>query len=403
MDVHPALGAAFASLDRAGVTWVLLRGRERLDCPTGDVDLLVDAEAGVLRRALEGAGLLHLRTWARGVQHFFRAADDTGWTVIVQAVTEMTFGPYGCFHTTAAPALLRRRRHDGAVWLLDPGDEFWVTTMHAYLDKGAVDAKHRARLQELAVLASVRGELAGAVDRATGGGAAGLVGAIAAGRWHEADRIGTSIAHGWFRAVPLRTAASYAMYRASLVARKAAEPVRWPGLIVAILAPDGAGKSTLVRALGATLPLPAVSLYGGAYGAAVTGRALRIPGARFASRVALLAFAGARARWARRRRRIAIFDRHPMEIEPKGPRRALLRATAPRPDLVIVLDAPGELLAARSGEHDARTLDRMRARYAALAGDHEAVAVIDATAAPDDVAAAARRAIWSALRARHRS
>ena len=401
MEVHPALRRVFDALDDGNVTWALLRGRDRLAAPTGDVDLLVEGEARSVRTALETAGSLHLRTWAGDTQQFFRAADDEGWTVILHVVSAIDFGPFGRFHTAAGPELLARRELEDGVWVLAPADEFWVTLLHGYLDKGSLAEKHRERLGSLAAVASVDGCLRAVVDRLLGSdGAARLVASVAAGRWPDADRYGATLAREWTRSQPLVARSRHARNQLSLLAAKVREPVTWPGLIVAVLAPDGAGKSTLVERLRTTLPLPVVTLYGGAYGDALTRRTVRLPGARLLSRMAILGAAGLRARWARRRRRIALFDRHPMEVERAGLRRRALRLTTPRPDLVLVLDAPTDVLLQRSDEHDAATIDRMRRRYASLA-DRENVEIIDADRPADLVAAAARASIWRALCARH--
>jgi hypothetical protein len=40
--IHPAIAAAFAAVDGAGVRWCLLRGESKLATLEGDVDLLVD-------------------------------------------------------------------------------------------------------------------------------------------------------------------------------------------------------------------------------------------------------------------------------------------------------------------------------------------------------------------------
>jgi thymidylate kinase len=77
-------------------------------------------------------------------------------------------------------------------------------------------------------------------------------------------------------------------------------------------------------------------------------------------------------------------------------KRWLMHAGGVRPDLVLVLDAPGEVLYARKGEHSPDQLERMRRAYAALGGGGTEVVVIDA--ARD--ARAVRRTVTSLLWAR---
>ena len=74
------------------------------------------------------------------------------------------------------------------------------------------------------------------------------------------------------------------------------------------------------------------------------------------ARVALIGF---RARWHRGRGRLVILDRSPHELRMRGDVRGLkarlsalaVRVLTPDPDLVILLDAPADVLYARKGEH----------------------------------------------------
>jgi thymidylate kinase len=70
----------------------------------------------------------------------------------------------------------------------------------------------------------------------------------------------------------------------------------------------------------------------------------------------------------------------------------ILGRAYPRPDLVIYLDAPGEVLIARKGEGTVEALERRRAEYRAIAGLVQDFVEVDATqpldAVTDEVAAA---------------
>ncbi len=74
-------------------------------------------------------------------------------------------------------------------------------------------------------------------------------------------------------------------------------------------------------------------------------------------------------------------------------------AAAPRPDIVLVLDAPAEVLLARKGEHDLVALERARVGYARLVADGRAVR-LDATSEPELVRSVAIQHIWHALTTR---
>jgi thymidylate kinase len=74
-------------------------------------------------------------------------------------------------------------------------------------------------------------------------------------------------------------------------------------------------------------------------------------------------------------------------------RRRLLAGALPSPDVLVVLDAPAEVLRARKGEHDLATLQAQRDRYRALAGRPGAV-LVDATADADAVRREVTDVVW---------
>jgi thymidylate kinase len=194
-----------------------------------------------------------------------------------------------------------------------------------------------------------------------------------------------------------------------------------PGVSVAVLGADGAGKTTLVSALPDALGGDPLVVYMGvnrdsqthalptmrwaqrwvrpappvpttpAHGAATGARPLRPARLRrIVTRVHLLldqAYRVGVGMRARRRGRTVIFDRYVYDAEvdavvdgrDRREQQVLrwIRRRFPAPDLVVVLDAPGHVLLARKGEHDVERLDRLRRAYADLARDVPACAVID--------------------------
>jgi thymidylate kinase len=88
-----------------------------------------------------------------------------------------------------------------------------------------------------------------------------------------------------------------------------------------------------------------------------------------------------------------IYDRHALDAvaarsatTPKARlRRWILGHAIPRPELVIVLDAPAEVLYARKGEHTVALLDEQRRGYLELARDFRSAEVVDATRSADAV------------------
>ncbi len=100
--------------------------------------------------------------------------------------------------------------------------------------------------------------------------------------------------------------------------------------------------------------------------------------------------------------RVVVLDRAPTDgllsdADTSAGGRLLLRcalAWAPQPAVVVLLDAPGDLLFARSGEHSPQVLEARRQDYRRV---HPDAVVLDATAPIDEVRRAALAAVWARL------
>ncbi len=216
---------------------------------------------------------------------------------------------------------------------------------------------------------------------------------------------------------------------------------------VALIGPDGAGKTTIARILPDLLPMPTTYLYMGvaaessnrllpttrvieALKARRRARATpdtgttadRTPGGTSATqprrrpghplkRAAKAMGAGLRLgnrlaeewyrqalAWAHQARgEVVLFDRHfyidyhaaDIAAAPTSGRRRfhgwMLQHLYPRPDLVVYLDAPAEVLLARKGEGTLESIARRQADYLSLAEDVEHFAIVDANRPLDAV------------------
>jgi len=181
------------------------------------------------------------------------------------------------------------------------------------------------------------------------------------------------------------------------------------GMTVALLGPDGVGKSTLLAGLAAAYPVPVRQIYMGMWqGAGQPGytrldavRAILVRPFRVWWRVACGAVHVTRGR-------VVVFDRYTYDaLLPvtgswpllKRPYFWILAHLAPRPDLVLVLDLPGEVAFARKGESTPERLEAVRQGFLALV-PRLGAEVVDAAASPEQVRADVVARIWRRHRAR---
>lgn len=181
---------------------------------------------------------------------------------------------------------------------------------------------------------------------------------------------------------------------------------RTRGLGVAIMGPDGAGKSTLIANLERSFPLPVRSIYMGLYQGEESRKQSRftVPGVALLSNLARQQLRWLQGLRHRLRGALVVFDRYTYDsLLPTGRpisrlgrlRRGLLGHACPGPDLVAVLDAPAEVLFARKGEHDLELLDLHRRGLLELAGRLSNAVVIDAGQDSEAVASDVVAAIWA--------
>jgi thymidylate kinase len=409
VELHPKLAALFDALDGEGVRWCVLRGEGDLLAPAGDVDLLVLPEdLPRLRRAAAGLGFARLPARGYGSHAFLLAYDAAGdvW-IKLDVVTELAFGPGFALATGVERECVARRRHVGGIPLPAEEDAFWSLLLHVLFDKGgAVAAGERARLAELAPSAGTGGPLGRFVESLCppGWSAQRVVGEVERGDWTSLGRLAPRLEAAWRRG--RRIDVGRRMFANGLGRRtgKWLRLSRRRGLGVALLGPDGAGKSTLTAGIERSFYLPVRSVYMGLYQQPVSRRAGgHARGVGLARRLTTQWARWLEGAYHRRRGRLVLFDRYTYEaLVPNRyrhgrrgrARRWVLGHSCPPPDLVVLLDAPSELLYARKGEHDVALLEQQRKAYRALVSRRPRAVVVDASREVEAVRPEIVAAIW---------
>jgi hypothetical protein len=410
-DVGPAprpetsvLPTTARALDRDGIRWLLLRP---MADGHGDVDVLIHPDDDRrAREVLRELGWVEVPTVGRGShEHHISLDPTTGRSHKLDVVTALEFGPYQEWRTGWGPACLeRRQRHDG-YWVPDRGDAFWLTLLHALLDRQDSERRLHDALRVLPE-GDPTGGAADAVAEALPPGwtTASVLAAVRRGDVGALAVLRDPL--GW-RTGPRSVVRARRLWRRTI--RRLARPIlrRRRRFVVALLGPDGAGKSRLAAAGLQDWPFPVATAYAGLY--PLEGSSPASPaGLRFLRRLV----ASRRRAATNSAGATVLLDRHPYDLlvlEGAGStlkrrlQRWAIRLLVTAPDLVVVLDAPAELLFARSGEHSVATLERQRARYATLPAvvpRRTRVAVIDASAEPEEVRHRMMRAVWEGWTAR---
>ncbi len=284
--------------------------------------------------------------------------------------------------------------------------------MHAVLDRAGPRPADLARLAELGAGARDDGPAARTIAPLLPSGWTPRRAIDAAARPDDGTtlaRLGRRLDRSWTQRRLPTVAARVAGHRVLRRVTPVLSIVGGRGLSVALLGPDGAGKSTLSSALDGAFPIPVRRIYLGLYGRGsddgtkgASGR-FGLPG-----RLAWIWRRSLAAASQRARGRLVVFDRHVLDLALDAPgsgrkarfRRSLLVRACPTPGLSVVLDVSGEELFRRKGEHDVETLERQRVRYRDLARRLRRAVVIDAGADAETVRRRVIAAIWTAYGAR---
>jgi len=403
--LHPELAPVVDAFATAGVRWLLLRTPDGgLSTPRGDIDLLVHPrDLALAARLACRVGFAKAPRRGRDV-HLLRYSVHTDQWLWLHITSSLHFGneplplegPHGC---------ITRRQFDELLPRAEPDTSFWLLLWHCLAEKAQVAPHHRPALRIGAVAADCSGRFARAFARTVGSPVitATLLDAIVHDNWSAVDaEIPACV-----------TARNAAMSRnvttrlARGIARRGSALMHWRerrGLSVALLGPDGAGKTTLATGICSSVPFPSRVIYMGLTGGALRYiRRTRVPGLVFVASACVIWARYLRA-WSHMvRGRLVVFDRYVYDaVAPPGytPRflervgRRLSRHLCPSPDLVLLLDAPGAVMYARKGEHDPDTLERWRQHFRSLQSRLSRLHCLDAAQAATAVRVEAVEHIW---------
>lgn len=410
--MRQVLRRLFHTLEQANIHYCLMRDVDRVDQLLGhvEIDLLVEkGQFTQLCSSLSRLGFLSLPNWGYAPHVFFIAYDrhSDSW-IKLDVVTEVVFGrPIHALRTPLAENCLRHRRPYGPVFGLALEDELVTLLLHCVLDKSHFEPVRSQRLKALSYQVTEVSYLSTLLmtywsPTMTWPQVAAL---IEAENWEallaERETVAAYLASRDRLGVLVRRIANQALRKLN----RGAGLLRPQALTVALLAPDGAGKSTLANGVQRSFYFPVRSVYMGLYqkGPSAARRRIPIPGLGFLSQLITQWWRYLAARYHQAHGRLVIFDRYTFDALLPPPqrlswlgrfRRWSLAHACPAPDLVLVLDAPGEVLYARKGEHSVAFLEQQRQRYFELQSYLPQTIVVDATRDAEDVRREATAAIW---------
>jgi O-antigen/teichoic acid export membrane protein len=411
--LHPVLCRLFAALERRRVCWTLLRVPSNPAAPLGDVDILVaPTDAAALRDAAAQLGFVAVPGWESPPDLILVCYDRPSdrW-LLLDVSTAVSFrAPRSWLLARGAQEVLRRRRRLEGMVVPADGDAFWLLTLHCLLDKRRVASHHRAALRKLACR-GLDSRLGGVVCAAAGARfePGEFVDAARRGDWNALSDMGSRLIAELRRRRPVRERLRVVGARLARLARKPLLLPRRRGISLALLGPNGVGKSTAADALRLSFPFESRVVYMGIWKAADRGRGRAMTVAEILARPLQIWRRYLVAQYHLLRGRLVVFDRYVYEalLPPRPPLVAAKRAyfwllahSIPRARAAAVLDVPGSVAYGRKQENPAQELESERLVYSRLPARMPSIELVDAGVDAGTVRAEITTIVWRELAAR---
>ena len=410
------LSALFDTMARRGILYCVLRDAERLDTLAhgGEIDLLVHpSDLDRAEACLAESGFVGLVSWGHWPHHFYVLYDAVAdcW-IKCDVVTAISYGrPVHNLVTDLANDCLAERHRAGRVFAPCPEDELVTLLLHCVLDSNAFRPERVARVKELRRQTTRDERLQAHVSRYWPGMTwPRLAKMIDRDEWPllqgRREQLSAHLRRGDYVGTTARGVRDRALRQLR----------RWIGMArpsapsVALLAPDGAGKSTLVSGIRDRFFGPVHSVYMGLQqGKSRQWARSRVPGLGLSRHLFSQWRRYLSARYRQAGGQLVLFDRYTYDAllpATGGPgplrrlRRWLLAHACPAPDLVVLLDVPGEELFARKGEHDAVFLEQQRQCYLRMRPHLRRATVIDGSCDPGHLRRQVTTLLWEEYRSR---
>ena len=438
LAAFPQLTEIFQALNAAHIRYALLRGYDELAIwePTKEIDLLVHPEDHPKMAELaRQAGFVKLPALGYAPHYFYvNYCPQSKCWLKLDVINDMYFGyPYHHIHWPKVNSLLQNRQFRSPVYVLHPADEWVCLLFHNFLDKKQPRSERIEQMRrQFAIISSDPALSARADDlirQATAEKCTLKDVAVMIESDFRASEISKKFA-GWLNRH--KKAHNLIRWWSGPLRRKLrplAFALGFRGVWVALLAPDGGGKSTLSKSLlqqpilrgkiiymGINLSASTIGLPTTAFLKKAVQRADQKELPKFA-KLPLKAVSGINkllehwyrigmGLWYKLNGRTVIFDRFiydsytsPRKASLKNNiRKILLWGTCPHADLTLFLDAPGELLFNRKGEHSPEFLDKQRESYLKNRDKIPNFKIVDATQSAEDVLNDAIALIWNEYR-----